>query len=587
MLNLLVKYAEDHGLKPEPGFAPRMAKWAIACDAQGRFLDILALGNTEDKKNQGQEFKKAPELTFSQLKSGSEPRSHFLIETASVVALHCKGDEEEKELEKMRGKHDFFIRMLINADHVMPGLIMLAAMLENEEITSRIRREMTVRKVKPTDKVTFAINGHFPVESLAWHDWWRAFRRTLGGTSEDKTEGGAGTGHMRCFATGALVTPVQTALKISGLADVGGQPVGDALVCFDKDAFTSYGLEQAANAAVSEQATAAYRDALNDILKRHSKRLAGAKIAYWFAKEVPPEDDPFAVLETAGDAAEGHALAWADSMLNKIHDGSRPDMTTNRFYALTLSGAAGRVMVRDWMEGSFDELVTNVAAWFDDLVIARREGGAPALPPKFLAVLGACVRDLDDLHPSFVARLWRVAVRRESIPREAMVQALARVRVDIMGDQPANHARMGLLKAYHLRNLKGDNPMGVYLNPDHPHPAYHCGRLMAWMAALQRNALGDVGAGVVQRFYASASATPALVLGRLVRTSQFHLNKLEPGLAFWYETEIAEVWGRIKDRLPATLTLEEQSLFALGYYQQLATRRANTGVAAKENNSNG
>ncbi len=53
-----------------------------------------------------------------------------------------------------------------------------------------------------------------------------------------------------------------------------------------------------------------------------------------------------------------------------------------------------------------------------------------------------------------------------------------------------------------------------YLNESHPHPAYQCGRLMAVLAKLQKSALGDVGAGIVQRYYAAASSTPALVLGR-------------------------------------------------------------------------
>ena len=109
-----------------------------------------------------------------------------------------------------------------------------------------------------------------------------------------------------------------------------------------------------------------------------------------------------------------------------------------------------------------------------------------------------------------------------------------------------------------------------YLNEEHPHPAYHCGRLLAVLANLQHSALGDVGAGVVQRYYAAASSTPALVLGRVTRTGQFHLNKLKRTDAHEYQQKISSIWGRIKDSIPPTLTLEEQSLFALGYYQQLA-----------------
>lgn len=112
------------------------------------------------------------------------------------------------------------------------------------------------------------------------------------------------------------------------------------------------------------------------------------------------------------------------------------------------------------------------------------------------------------------------------------------------------------------------------LNPEHPATAYQCGRLLAVFAALQRAALGDVGAGVVQRYYPSFSQMPGLVLGRLVANARNHLGKLEGGLAFWYEQQLAEIMQRIGDSAPRTLDLEGQGLFALGYYQQLAALRA-------------
>ncbi len=112
--------------------------------------------------------------------------------------------------------------------------------------------------------------------------------------------------------------------------------------------------------------------------------------------------------------------------------------------------------------------------------------------------------------------------------------------------------------------------MDAYLNPDHPAPAYHAGRLLAVLALLQQRALGNVNAGVVQRYFAAASTTPSLVLGRLVRNAQYHLQKLERGQAIWYEKQIAEIIVKLGDCVPATLSLEQQTLFALGYYQQRA-----------------
>jgi CRISPR-associated protein Csd1 len=146
---------------------------------------------------------------------------------------------------------------------------------------------------------------------------------------------------------------------------------------------------------------------------------------------------------------------------------------------------------------------------------------------------------------------------------------------------------MALIKAYHLRKYRKEGKtlaekLTPKLNEDFPAIAYQCGRLLAALAQLQQAALGDVGAGVVQRFYAAASTTPALVLGRLVINSQHHLSKLDTGLAHWYEEEIARISSRIVEPPPKTFTLEEQSLFALGYYHQLAAYRTSKAKNNKE-----
>lgn len=125
------------------------------------------------------------------------------------------------------------------------------------------------------------------------------------------------------------------------------------------------------------------------------------------------------------------------------------------------------------------------------------------------------------------------------------------------------------------------------LNENLASPAYQCGRLMAVLAGLQQAALGDVGAGIIQRYYAAASATPALVFGRLIRGAQFHLDKLDRGLARWFEDRIADICLRLGSSMPATLNLEEQGLFALGYYQQLAALRKPKEKSKEENSQEG
>lgn len=384
---------------------------------------------------------------------------------------------------------------------------------------------------------------------------------------------------MLCLLTGLPAKPLPTHPKITGLSGVGGLQMGDVMVGFDKTSFGSYGLNQSANAAMSAEAAQKYVDGLNDLIRNHTRKLANALVAHWYKHSLPPEDDPLAFLAgmDTDEQSEAAALAAARRLLDAIRAGARPDLTDNHYYALTLSGAAGRVMVRDWMEGQFEHLIGHIAAWFSDLQIVARDGNGNARDPKFMAVCGALVRDLKDLPAPTATTLWKVAVQDLPIPQPLMAQALARFRADLVDkDQPPfNHARMGLIKAYFVRRKPGgDTTMNATYNPNHPAAAYHCGGLLALLANLQRAALGDVGAGVVQRFYAAASQTPGLVLGRLAANARNHLAKLEPGLAWWYEERIAEIMSGLGDAAPRILDLEGQGLFALGYYQKLAQLRA-------------
>ena len=582
MLHHVVEYARREKLAAEPGFAPKDARWAIVCEGED-YLGVVEVGDPDSKRNPGRHFLKAPDFTFSDMKAGGETKSHFLIETAGVVAEYGKDPPKEK--------HQYFLKLLEQASSSMPQLGHAAEVLRSEANIARLRTELEKLKAKPTDKVTLQIDGEFPVDSEVWHEWWRGFRRGLQtNVGRGKKEKRAG---MVCLLTGEVVEPAATHDKIKGLTDVGGLAMGDVLIGFKQESFRSYGLEQSANAAMSELAAKSYQAGLNDLIANHSERLVGARVAHWFRGRVPKEDDLLDLIMGAGEAAEVNAQIRARKLLESIHAGERPDLADNTYYALTISSNGGRVVVRDWMEGSFKDLVANVDQWFADLAIVRRDGGGSAKPPKFAAVLAALVRDLKDVPAPTVARLYRAAARGEPIPFSAVAQALARARIDVIQGEQPSHARMGLIKAYHMRKWRQEkNHMEGQLKPELntgvDNPAYQCGRLMAVLGNLQGKAMPDVKAGVMQRYYAAASTTPKLVLGRLIRGAQPHISTVRdqsPGLAFWFEQQISEICCRIGTSMPVTLSLEDQSLFALGYYQQLAARWTGKGKDEKEEES--
>ncbi|BFU90903.1 MAG: CRISPR-associated Csd1 family protein [Nitrospira sp.] len=572
MLHALMSYGE--GLDSEPGFRTREVRWCVELAADGRFLNVLPLGDGK----RGAPYSRCPDM--HNMNAGG--RSHFLVETAQTVALLFKPSEEQDKIERTHGKHQFFVGMLRSASKASSHLAVIANVIGDEPRLVEIRKALSENKAKPTDWLGWRVDGSDPREDQKVQAWWREWRHAdmaIGRAEPRPTSSRVQDGAMICLLTGQPTPPLPTHPKITGLSGVGGLGTGDVMVGFDKAAFGSFGLDQSANAAMSAEAAQKYVDGLNELIRSHSRKLANTLVVHWFKDRVAPEEDPLEWMNgfESQENTEAAALAAARRLLESIRKGERVDLGNNRYYALALSGAAGRVMVRDWMEGQFEDLLRNVEAWFADLAIVARDGKGQAHDPKFMAVCGALVRELKDLPAPTSATLWKVAVQRLPIPQPLMVQALARFRTDLVDkDQPPfNHARMGLMKAYFVR-LKpgGDTTMNAYLNPNHPEPAYHCGRLLAVFSNLQRAALGDVGAGVVQRYYAAASQTPGLILGRLTSNARNHLGKLESGLAWWYENQIADVMIRLGDGAPRILDLNGQGLFALGYYQQLAALRS-------------
>ena len=121
----------------------------------------------------------------------------------------------------------------------------------------------------------------------------------------------------------------------------------------------------------------------------------------------------------------------------------------------------------------------------------------------------------------------------------------------------------------------------VSLDPAHPDQAYHCGRLLAELEALQRAAIPGVKATLVDRYYGSASSTPAAVFGTLLSHAQAHIGKLRKGSGGAgpaIQRRMEEIMANLNG-FPNTLTLRQQAVFALGYYHQRAHDRARRTAA--------
>ncbi|MBO1437229.1 type I-C CRISPR-associated protein Cas8c/Csd1 [Meiothermus sp. CFH 77666] len=602
MLAQLVRYAQQKGLGAEPGFTTKEIRWLIGVSPAGEFTELIPLNQP----------KPAPDLSQPDMMTlpgylraqghPAEQAAHFLAETCAVVFGLAERDREgnlkkpEDHAKNLQKQQTFQLLIELAAEEV-PLLQPIAQALANTVQMARALEKLEAQtqqkgadKLKPTDKISFFVQGQCVLDFPDWHDWWRRFRAQAFPATN--------AGGMRSFASGELAPPAPTHPKVTKL---GGSAFGHALVTYDKEAFESYGLSQGENAAVEEMAATAYRAGLDTLLEQ-AETLGDMKVVVWYDQEVPQEDDFFRDLfaPSAPEAEEAQALERARKVLKALKTGEAPpSLRQARFFATAMSPASGRVMVRDWQTGSLEGFILAVEAWFDHLSIVRKSGdrsaNLPGLNRLFLSLQRpkAPEQKFDDyIKPikTLQLPLWRAALNPDlPIPYAAVVRVMESHTAEVMtgaftealkAQKPDAaalgriYARMGLLKAYHIR--KGGK-MSTALDPHHPSPAYHCGRLMCLLAQIQEASTeAEINAGVVQRYYGAASSTPALVLGRLTRLSQHHLSKMakdSPGLAYWFNSQLAQVWSALGPSLPRTLSLEEQSLFALGYYHQLAESR--------------
>jgi CRISPR-associated protein Csd1 len=606
MLHALIEYAQREQLAAEPGFKTKLVRWGLLFSKRGKFLGVH---NFATEGSKGRSFQYCPDLSQSEMVSAGEGCRPFLVDGLDVVVLLTKDDLAE---EKLGAKHAYFIKLLHDAATIVPELKKVAETLAEEAELGKIRAELQSGKAKPNELATIVLEIEGETQILlnesSWHSWWRDFRARLAEERKIKSTPTKRRGAkissepspeeaslMRCFLSGELVEPAVTHGAVSGLSDVGGLPMGDKLTSFDKEAFRSFGLEQGANAAMSAEMATTYQAAFNDLIKHptRSVRLAGAKVLYWY--DGPVSVDPVQLLiegleseplETQSKSTKkkvrgseiGQREADAQKVLESLQIGQiPPELKRVRYFALTLSANSGRIVIRDWMEGRFEELASNIAQWFHDLAIIERYGSRILESCKLNSILAAPYREIGDAPAATAMALWRCALNKnQSIPPHLIAQTLRRVGIDLIQDEPARHARFALLKAFCNRQ-PGVPKMKPELNEYENDPAYLCGRIMAILAAIQRVANPDVGAGVIQRYYAAASTTPALVLGRLHKTAMIaHLPKFpaeKKRLANWFEKQLAELYDAMPQSPPTLLSLEQQTLFAMGFYQQQAQRK--------------
>lgn len=575
MLGELYKYAIDNGLSARPGFKQKKIKYYICFTANGDFL-----GLEEVEKERENPF--CPDMGST---VNSQDKCNIIVEKAEVIfnlpdkdGNYKKAQKQQFYMESMRSASDYDAAFKTAVDGI-------------EKNIDAIIEEFKAKKGKAADFISLKVDGTALESTEKYLEWWEIFRKSFNDKKEKSKKN-------ICYITGEISDSIKTVPPVQGLNYVGGHTKGDSLICFDKSAYMSYGFNQAENASVSEEGVTVVNSALNTLFK-NGKILAGAKNIHWFSQQV--ELDPVEALDFEFD------LDFSDDndnndddeqlhddeirvkkLFNFITSNERPNMPENRYYMMSMSGVNGRIMIRSYDEGKYDELCENIIKWYDDIALEGKK--YPKLSAfymrmiKFTNVKKDISERMKKEIKSLSPRILYAVMHGTELPDTAAQKVLMYIHSDIYASSNSDENKVRkynidtvscqFLKAYinrkYRKEKKEEYLIMEKLNKDNPSKAYLTGRLMAVYAAIQRKALGDVGAGVVERFYTSACSAPALVIGKLSTMSQYHLSKMEKKDYMFFNGLLQEVTEKIGCSFPKTFDLAEQSEFALGYYQQNA-----------------
>jgi CRISPR-associated protein Csd1 len=345
-------------------------------------------------------------------------------------------------------------------------------------------------------------------------------------------------------------------------------------------AFESYGLSGNSNSPVSEYAAFAYTSALNHLIADFDRRmsLGGDTIVCWAENGETKYQDAFLACANPRYDTENEV----SQTLKRIVAGSAVDLdgfsVDAPFYVLCLSPNAARVSVRFFLRDTFGNIADHLAEHYRRLEIAMGPKERQYLSPYWMLKETVPPGGKGDASsPLLSGAALRAILSGAPYPRALYENILLRIRAD----RKINRARAATIKAYLLKN--DTNPehkevLTVALNEQSTNKPYILGRLFAILEQTQKSAYPDIKATITNRCFDSACATPRLAFPMLLKLNRHHIDKViakKEKFGKWLEKTIGELVDKLSvndDPYPARLTLEEQGLFILGYYQQKQAR---------------
>ena len=359
-----------------------------------------------------------------------------------------------------------------------------------------------------------------------------------------------------------------------------GQTAGSMLVSYNTNAFESYNLKGNLNSGICTNCARNYIEALQHLVgngyeittengeKKYKftnrQKISDDTIALFWTKKTVADIDPFSDICQPN---EERVRKLFSSIATGNHERINTDVD-NYFYCCTMSSAAARIAVRDWIAISVSQYQKNLKQWFDDIATIK---DGETYYPGINSILNSCIKKKTKSTQSDLkakarigAILWHAALTNTSLPLMVLQSILTQIEHGYFSPEKSTVIRLVL-----NRNINKTYYMKKELDEQNESKAYLCGRLFALICQLQYKAQGEVNSSIRDRFFASASSNPSWAMSILLTKYVPVYQKKTKGA---YTKSITEIASRI-EHFPEKLTLTERGEFALGYYYQYAAKK--------------
>ena len=556
------KAASDGNVAPE-GFENKEIPFVIVLDKAGKFIQLEDTREQQGKKKIGRKFLVPKGL--GRAGSKSYEVSNTLWDHYGYVLAHPKEDDEKSDI-LAQNQHKSFIAKVDELKQALPddaGIQAVSAFLAQADEVAKVRQAegwQECAKIKGCN-LSFRLVDE-PVALVCQSKAVQAYLAAAKAEVSDGIQEGI------CLVTGKKTTIARLHNAVKG---VNAKP--SPFTSVNLAAFESYGKQQGFIFPVGEQTMFEYTTALNMLLDGENRfRIGEVSIVCWSEKPTPLESKVALKINGGGkDNPDAH-IDEVKALYKSLHNGKYMEPNgKDKFYLLGLSPNSARIVVRFWHETTVAALSENIARWYDDLQIVR---GEKSIYPEFMPLMRLlCGLVLDgkaeNLPPDLIANVTQSALANRPLPVGLLQIALRRNKAE----QKITYGRAALIKAYLNRairsgSLKNTKELSMSLDRERNDIGYVLGRLFAVLEKTQSEANPSLNATIGDRYFGSASSTPIAVFGTLMRLSPHHLSKLEyEGRAVHLKWEIGQILDKCQ-KFPNHLNLEQQGLFAIGYYHE-------------------